>query len=80
MTHFVYKKENGEVTERDVEPIGFTFGDRDKVLCIDYNGLDEEDKVELEHIRKSYLKMLYDGGFGNNIRSFFLDNILELGE
>ena len=78
MTHFIYKKDSGELSEREVIPIGFDFGDRDKVLCIQVS--EDTDEKVLEDIRNRYLKDLYDHGFARNIRSFFLDGIEELIE
>lgn len=75
MTKLVYTKDNNDVSTRDVEPIGFTFDERDKVLCIDFNGLETEDKEILQDIRRNYLDTLYKAGFAKNIRSFFLDSI-----
>lgn len=79
MTKLVYTKDSGEVSTRDVEPIGFTFDDRDKVLCIDFNGLEAEDREILQGIKRNYLETLYKAGFAKNIRSFFLENIEVIG-
>ena len=77
MTHFVYEKDNGEKSERDVIPIGFKFGDRDTVLCIDLTNSEskESDKTLLEEIRTKFINELYDSGFASDIRSFHLDGI-----
>lgn len=75
MTKLVYTKDSGEQSTRSVEPIGFTFDDRNKVLCIDFKDLEVEDRKKLQSIKRKYLNALYDAGYGNSIRTFFLDNI-----
>lgn len=78
MTKLTYTKDDGDKSTRDVEAIGFNFGERNKVLCIDYKGLTQADRDILEDVRRNYLDDLYHMGFGKNIRAFFLDNISEV--
>lgn len=80
MTHFVYKKDNGDISDRKVIPIGFNFADRNSVLCIDIDGFDTSELEHLNMLREYFLGQLYDAGFGENIRSFYLDNIEEISE
>jgi hypothetical protein len=77
MTHFVYKKDNGETSERDVVPIGFKFGDRDTVLCIDLTNSENKDSdmTLLEEMRTKFINELYEAGFSRDIRSFHIDGI-----
>ena len=77
MIKFNYKKDNGDTSERDVIPIGFNFGDRDTVLCIDLSQSDNPalDEKTLEQIRQHFLDELYDLGYGSSIRSFHADSI-----
>ena len=80
MTRFKYTKDNKEVSDREVEPIGFKFGDRDTVLCIDTSSFSPEEKEHLEQIRQFFLNDLYDAGFSNSIRSFHYDSITEVNK
>lgn len=82
MTHLIYRKDNGDESEREVLPVGFDFGDRDTILCIDlsrYSGYELAKRKELmESLRSEYIRAIKDSGLGNDFRSFFLDNITEL--
>ena len=80
MTSIVYCKDNGDRSTRGVIPIGFIFGERDKVLCVQTDGMDEEELNELKTVKEEYLKELYELGFGADIRSFFVDGIEEVLE
>jgi len=80
--HLKYRKDNGDVSDREVVSVGFDFGDRDKVLCIDLsdftgNELQERKKI-VEELRKEFIKSIYDSELKGNFRSFFLDNITEI--
>ena len=80
MPHFTYTKDNGEVSKRNVIPIGFNFGDRDKVLCIDITDATPSEIKELEDWRAAFIDNLKEFGFGNRFRQFFLDGINEVSE
>ncbi len=80
MTHFIYTKYNGDTSERDVIPIGFYFGSREKVMCIETTNLSKDDLSELEAIRLRYLEDLYKNDFAPYIKTFFLDNMFEISE
>ena len=82
MTHLVYRKDNGEESEREVVPVGFDFGDRDRVLCIDLSEFKGDELAErkklVEELRREYIKSIYASDLRGNFRSFFLDNIEEI--
>ena len=82
MTHLRYTKDSGDISDREVVPVGFDFGDRNKVLCIDlsdYNGQElEKRKLIVEQLRKDYIKSIYASDLRGNFRSFFLDGIEEI--
>ena len=82
MAHFRYTKDSGAVSDREVVPVGFDFGERDKVLCIDlsdYKGQElEERKRIVEQLRKDYIESIYASDLRGNFRTFFLDGIEEI--
>ena len=79
MTHLRYTKDNKSTSNREVVPVGFDFGDRDKVLCIDlsdYKGQElEQRKRIVEQLRKDYIESIYASDLRGNFRTFFLDGI-----
>ena len=77
MPKIIYRKDSGDVSNRDIVPIGFNFGDRDTVLCIDLSKskAKEADKALLSEIRDDFIDSLYEAGFQSDIRSFILENI-----
>lgn len=82
MTKLTYRKDNGDESKRNVTPIGFNFGDRDTVLCLDfskYTGseLTRRQKVA-DELRKQFIKAVRDSELDSDYRSFFLDNIEEV--
>ena len=82
MAHLRYTKDDNSVSDREVVPVGFDFGDRNKVLCIDlsdYRGQElEKRKRIVEELRKEYIKSIYASDLRGNFRTFFLDGIEEL--
>ena len=82
MTHLIYRKDNGSESTREVLPIGFYFGERDKVLCIDlsqYAGAElVKRKKIVEELQAEFIKSIKDSDLDKDFRSFFLDNITEL--
>lgn len=82
MTKLVYRKDNGDTSKREVIPIGFHFGDRDSVLCLDLSRYDakerERRKKIAEELRKEFIKAVQYSDLQEDYRSFFLDNIEEI--
>ena len=78
MPRFVYRKDNGEESVRTVIPVGYKFGDRDKILCIDVSDASVDDIRHLDELHQEYLEKIKDAGFYNKFRLFFVDGIEEV--
>lgn len=82
MAHFIYKKDDGSVSEREVIAVGFNFDDRHKVLCIDLSQYQGEELTEkravVEKIRRDFINAIKEAGLDKNYRQFFIENIMEV--
>ena len=83
MKRFKYTKDNGEVSDRVVYPVGVVdFGtDKVKLHALDLSKYTPEEREEkeiiLNAIHKQYLQAIYDAGFASDYRYFFLRGISE---
>jgi hypothetical protein len=75
MPQFVYRKDNGEVSDRIAIPVGFIFDSRDKVLCLDVTDASLDEIRQIDELHREYLNKLNEAGFAHRFRSFFYDNI-----
>lgn len=76
MNKIEYRKDGAPETQvREVEAIGYRFGERDLVVCIDVADLTDEDKEILQTLREEYIESLYEAGFSSSFRSFHADSI-----
>ena len=72
---FVYRKDNGEESNRIAIPVGFIFDARNKVVCLDVTDASIDDIRQIEVLHREYLDALAEAGFSHRFRTFFLDNI-----
>jgi len=79
MNYLRYIKDNGEVSVRNVEPIGFIFDDKNKIMCLDLTKFEGDELLRMQKLAKQlhrdFLTKLYDSELSGSIRTFFLDNI-----
>lgn len=72
----MYKKENGEISERFAHPLNLV---DNKLLCIDLTEFDSDDRQEYEdilnRIHSQYIQAIKEVGLGSQFRYFFTDGI-----
>ena len=73
---FKYTKENGNVSNRTVYPLGIV---EDKLFCVDLSEFSVEEQqdyeVILDALHKNYIEAVKEVGLGSAFRLFFTEGI-----